>query len=134
MPKHDLQPPKHAESQQTPSTQRTLRHCESPEQGDPLPPFVTHAFMLQVYPATQSLSIAQLVLQAFVSQTQGAQSTVPASVHCPIPLHTSALSCTEPVHVWTPHMAELPYIRQAPPPSQESSVPQLAVPVSGQSL
>jgi hypothetical protein len=130
---HDTHPPVQAVSQQTPSTQLPNAHWLGAEglHASPFIFFATHMppGALQYVPEAQSLSVLQVLVQAFDAQTNGAHICVLAT-HAP-PLHWPAsLSVAVLWQVACEQVVPSGYFWQPPAPSHLPFVPQLALPWS----
>jgi hypothetical protein len=82
--------PAHGASQQVPSTQLPVVHCEPALQAAPVAWSGRHAPVLRLHQlvATQSASTLQVVRHAVRPHTNGAQVLVAPFWHTPKPLHT----------------------------------------------
>jgi len=72
----------------------------------------------------QSASLAQLVLQAVAPQAKAAHAVVAPGRQVPFPSQVRAAVAVAALHVAGAHTVLVPYLRQAPEPSQVPSVPQ----------
>src|SRR5450432_2942690 len=109
------QPPSHAPSQQTPSTQRPDRHSVAPPHGWPRF-FLPHWPLTQAWPLSQSLSVTQLCVQAPLVQRKGEQFCTPRGRHVPLPSHVPAVLRRVPVHVAGRQIVSGAYFAQPPYP------------------
>jgi hypothetical protein len=121
------QVPQLADPQQTPSTQLSPWHSLPlvqawPRRLSPQEP------LLQTLPGAQSLSLLQTATQADPLQANGAQLCAPAAWQRPAPLHVRAsVPVVIPVgQVAAAHWVPAAYSWQAPLPSQNPVVPQVA--------
>ena len=82
--------PVHAESQQTPSTQKPVAHSPAPLHDCPFGLRPQLPFW-QDWPPTQSASVAQRLRQAPPEQRNGAQLSSPCARQIPSPSHVPAV-------------------------------------------
>src|SRR5262245_2876564 len=107
-------------------------HCAALVQVVPLVSCV-QTLPMQLYPATQSVALVQLVLQFVVPQTYGwHERNVPAP-QAPEASHCLATRSAPAVQVSAAHDVPTAYLRQAPMPLHCPSSPQLAAPSSAHS-
>jgi hypothetical protein len=128
-----LQLPAQAVAQQTPCAQMPELQSASAEQ---LPPIglLPQLPLLQAFGGSQSASVTQVVWHwPVVLQVNGEQDSVPIAEHAPAPSHRAATVrvVTEQPGRW--QITPPAYFSQAPAPSQNPSVPQVAGSVCGQS-
>ena len=126
---HDWQVPAQAALQQNPWAQKPDTHSAAAAQATPI------AFLVQVPPLqengdTQSALVVQVVLQALVPHANGSQADVLTVWQVPVPLQVRVGENVDPVQLAATQVVPLAYRRQAPPPSQNPSVPQAAAPLS----
>jgi len=86
---HELHTPAQAVRQQTPCSQKPLRHSSGPKHVAPggLRP---HVPLTHVAGALQWASSVQVALHAIVSHLNGKQSVAPGVTHVPEPLHVDS--------------------------------------------
>jgi hypothetical protein len=125
----DLQVPVQAVAQQIPCWQKPDRHSE-PAAQVVLVGFLPQAPFTQTLGATQSVSAVHPTLQALVSQTYAPHDCGVVGWQVPVPLQVRAGVYVAPVQLAGAQAVPLAYRRQAPPPSQRPSVPQLIAPLS----
>ena len=126
---HDRQVPVQAVAQQTPCSQNPVTHSAAAAQAMPVG-FLPQAPLTQTFGATQSASPVQEILQALVPQEYAPHDWVVVGWQVPVPLQVRAGVKVEPVQLAATQALPLAYSRQAPPPSQNPSVPQPAAPLS----
>jgi hypothetical protein len=91
-------------------------------------------FPMQLYPATQSAAVAQLVLQFVVPlHTYGVHERSVPGAHVPAASQRPASRSAPALHESVPHTVLTAYLRQAPMPLHIPSSPQVATVSSAQS-
>ncbi len=121
-----LQAPQLALPQQTLSTQLPELHWLAPVQAVPfgLRPQLLGVVPWQVVGDRQSVSLVQVVLQAFVPQTYGSHCFVAAIAQLPLPLQFAGSVNVDPLHIWDPHDVFVSACWQVPLPVQLPVFPQ----------
>jgi hypothetical protein len=115
----------HAPEQQTPSVeQKPLTHWVAAVQVVPVAFLGTHVLPEQKSPEMQSLSAAQVVLQAVGPQMYGVQFVVTPVGQLPAPLHVAAAVATPAVQLAPRHETVLGATWQAPPVAHSPVLPQ----------
>lgn len=115
-----------AEPQQTPSTHAPLMHWVPVVQARPLAlsaQFLTAPVPWQVKGARQSVSIAQVVLQALVPHTNGEQEEVVGTAQAPVPLQCETGVKVDPEHDCVPQLTLVAASAHAPAPLQAPVFP-----------
>jgi hypothetical protein len=131
---HDWQRPVQAVMQQVPWAQMPVLQSLSAAQLAPSGCLPQVPFM-QLAPVVQSASLVQLVLHWPPGpQTNGAHDWGRVAPQAPLPSQRPANVSVEPLHPGLEQVTPATYFSQAPAPSQNPSVPQLAAPWSWQSL
>lgn len=125
--------PVQAVAQQTPSAQKLLPHSLFAEQGCPsaLGPQLPAT---QLWPATQSASLAQWLTQALLVQRYGSQFSIPCGRQVPRPSQVPAVFMRSPLHDGDTQTVSAAYLAQPPRPSQAPVWPQLDLSVAVQTL
>jgi hypothetical protein len=127
---HDRQAPVHAVRQQVPCSQKPLAHSAAVVHEAPLVR-LPQLPALQTFGATQSVSAPQVIRQAPVAPHLYAPQFVAVEVpHVPAPSQVRAGVNVVPLQVDAAQVVPIAYWRQAPPPSQVPSVPQVPAPWS----
>jgi len=126
---HDLQIPVQVVAQQTPCAQMPLAQSPPAAHVAPLGRLVQTPPM-QTFGETQSPSTVQVVRQAPEPHANGSHIDVAAAWQVPVPLQVRADVSVEPVQLAAAHWVPAAYSRQAPPPLQVPSWPQVPAPAS----
>jgi hypothetical protein len=93
--------------------------------------FFPQLVLVQKFPVVQSALVAQVLLHVMlVPHRNGAHGCVVPATHVPVPLHSEASFCVDPVHEPAAHEVPLAYKRQAPAPLHDPSVPHEEAPRS----
>jgi hypothetical protein len=124
-PAHALQPPVHAVSQQTPSTQLPLAHSEPALHTVPLVLGATHTLPTQAPPGAQSVTDVHDVLHDVAPHAYAPHDVVLGVWHVPDPSQVLAGVCVVPLHDSAPQLVPAAHRRHAPRPSHAPSRPQL---------
>ena len=119
------QVPPHAVLQQTPSTQNPLMQSPPTAQAVPLFSCGTQWPAAQWLPAVQSAFDPQLVAHDAAPHMYAPQSEVAGVWQTPAPLQVLAGVNVVPLHIAAAQTVPATHRRQAPPPSQKPSRPQL---------
>jgi hypothetical protein len=119
--------PPQALSQQTPSTQFPVAHCEAAEQAEPPASSGTQSPPEHQSPATQSVSAEQLPLQAAGPHWYGAQAWVCGAGQWPAPSQAAANVATPeaqlgPRHCPVEYAQAAPLLPSHSPPQADPSV------------
>ncbi len=130
---HDLHTPLQAAVQQTPWAQMFDRHSMLLLQDAP-GFFFPHELPLQTLGGTQFLSWVQASKHLVLLQANGAHDRDGGAAQAPLASQADGPVYTLPVQASPAQAVPGLYLRQAPPPLQRPSVPQLAAPVSLQTL
>jgi hypothetical protein len=104
---HASHSPAHAALQQAPSTQKSLEHSLARAHAAPFASFGAHAVVavLQYASAAQSVSCAQVVVQAAFAQRNGSHAVMRSPLpHVPAPSHVGART-SSPMQTFGPHDA-----------------------------
>jgi hypothetical protein len=126
---HDLQVPVQAVPQHVPCSQNPVMHSVAAAQARPV------GFLVQT-PVTQTLGVTQSAsTEHDVLHTPDPHAYVPhddavVDWQVPVPLQVRAGVNVDPVQLPATQIVPLAYSRQAPPPSQAPSVPQVVAPLS----
>jgi hypothetical protein len=123
--------PPHATSQQTPSTQKLLRHSPAPAHGWPLGLRPQLPLASQTLPSTQSPSPVQRARHAPSRQRNGEHTCTPGVRQVPMPLHVPAVfRRSPPLQVGATQTVSAAYSAQPPMPSHVPVCPHDAAPLS----
>jgi hypothetical protein len=119
-----VQAPVQATLQQNPSTQLPVTHWLAAVQAVPVAFFAVHVVPEQKSPEMQSVSAAQLVLQAVALHTSGEQLVATALGQLPAPSQLAAAVATPFAQVAARHEVVDGALAQAPPAAQAPVLPQ----------
>lgn len=123
---HDMQAPSQGTLQQTPCSHAPERHSASPPQSMPFGRLL-HAPPVHTFAPLQSALVEHDVRHwPFVLHTYGSHGCWTPAVQTPAPSQRPASVATEPAQLGAMQVIPAAYCRQAPLPSQNPSVPQVA--------